>query len=356
MEGVSSHFDHVTGRHVMGQQVLTLGLASEESFLPVDSQIYVSQVKAQPLNKPYQDARSVVGKRYTEATTQSKPDMAACMMKRALRSGLKADYLVADAWFGSKRMVRETLSLDLCAILRMKKSKMKYRIELPEQGQCLMDAQDLYAQVVKKQWKKVRGLPWRAVSLQVELDLAEKGEKEQRWTAVQLLFVRALKEPGEPDVSKKDWALFLSTDILLGMSKLLEIYALRWGIEVYFKEAKQHLGFLKEQTATFASHTASIHLCAIRYLILVHNKLKQQDALVGSVRSDIQEQLDTLNFAGRLWQMFRAIICGALTEMQKTLGNATHEIMGKIDERVHEFFVRSLQLDAFTMQLESDEC
>ena len=75
MEGVSSHFDHVTGRHVMGQQVLTLGLASEESFLPVDSQIYVSQVKAQPLNKPYQDARSVVGKRYTEATTQSKPEM-----------------------------------------------------------------------------------------------------------------------------------------------------------------------------------------------------------------------------------------------------------------------------------------
>ena len=28
MEGVSSHFDHVTGRHVMGQQVLTLGLAT----------------------------------------------------------------------------------------------------------------------------------------------------------------------------------------------------------------------------------------------------------------------------------------------------------------------------------------
>jgi hypothetical protein len=41
MEGVSSHFDHVTGRHVMGQQVLTLGLATEEAFLPVDSQIYL---------------------------------------------------------------------------------------------------------------------------------------------------------------------------------------------------------------------------------------------------------------------------------------------------------------------------
>ncbi|MCU7911186.1 MAG: transposase [Candidatus Thiodiazotropha sp. (ex Lucinoma aequizonata)] len=39
IEGVSSHFDHVMGRHVMGQQVLTLGLATEEAFLPLDSQM-----------------------------------------------------------------------------------------------------------------------------------------------------------------------------------------------------------------------------------------------------------------------------------------------------------------------------
>ncbi len=44
---------------------------------------------------------------------------------------------------------------------------------------------------------------------------------------------------------------------------MLEIYALRWGIEVYFKECKQHLGLLKEQTITFASHIASISLTAV---------------------------------------------------------------------------------------------
>jgi IS4 transposase len=91
------------------------------------------------------------------------------------------------------------------------------------------------------------------------------------------------------------------------MSKMLEAYALRWGIEVYFKEAKQHLGFLQEQTATFASHTTSIHLCAIRYLMLVHNKLKNMDSRIGEIRSQIQEQLDSMSFAGRLWQIFRAI-------------------------------------------------
>ena len=59
-----------------------------------------------------------------------------------------------------------------------------------------------------------------------------------------------MNEPGEPEVGKKDWALFVCTDTTLSTSKILEVYALRWGIEVYFKEAKQHLGFLAEQTRT----------------------------------------------------------------------------------------------------------
>jgi IS4 transposase len=179
----------------------------------------------------------------------------------------------------------------------MKKGKMNYCAGVKGSHKQLLTAQELYSHVVKRQWKKVRGMPWKAVSVDVELELAEKDENKPRWTPVRLLFVRGLKETGELDVSKKDWALFLTTDSELSLSKMLEIYALLWGIEVYFKEAKRHLGFLKEQTATFASHTASIHLCAIRYLMLVHNKLQYQHAQIGGIRSNIQDQLDSLSFA-----------------------------------------------------------
>ncbi|MCU7899901.1 MAG: hypothetical protein KZQ63_16065 [Candidatus Thiodiazotropha sp. (ex Lucinoma aequizonata)] len=116
------------------------------------------------------------------------------------------------------------------------------------------------------------------------------------------------------------------------------------------KEAKQHLGFLQEQTTTFASHTASLHLCAIRYLMLVHNKLEDPDFRVGDIRSQIQEQLDSVSFAGKLWQIFRAIISGTLSELQATLGCSVDTVMLAIDKRVSEFFISSLQLDAFTMQ------
>ena len=354
MEGVSSHFDHVTGRHVMGQQVLTLGLATEEAFLPLDSQIYISQVKARELISPYKDGRSIASKRYSEATSQGKPEMASHMMKRAIRSGIEADYMVADAWFGTKPMIRTALELDVCAILRMKKSKMKYRAVISGRKKQLLNAKELYTHAVKRKWRKVRGMPWKAVTLDVELDLAEKIEKKPHWQPVRLLFVRGLKECDEAQAGKKDWALFLTTDIQLSMCKMLETYALRWGIEVYFKEAKQHLGFLQEQTATFVSHTASIHLCAIRYLMLVNNKLEDQDAHVGEIRSQIQDQLDSLDFAGRLWQIFRAIISGALTELQATLCCSVDTVMLAVDKRIHEFFVRSLQLDTFTMQLEHE--
>lgn len=52
--------------------------------------------------------------------------MAANVMKWALCSGLDAEYLVADAWFGTKPMI----CIDVCPVLRMKKGNMEYRAVL----------------------------------------------------------------------------------------------------------------------------------------------------------------------------------------------------------------------------------
>jgi len=46
MPGISSHFDHTSGRHMMGQQVLTLGLSCDEGFVPLDSELFISPTKA----------------------------------------------------------------------------------------------------------------------------------------------------------------------------------------------------------------------------------------------------------------------------------------------------------------------
>jgi len=275
------------------------------------------------------------------------------MLRRATRAGIQADYLVADAWFGNKSMIRAALLLEMNAILRMKKNKLKYRVIV--NGRWIqMDAKTLYQHVVRKQWVKVRNLPWKVVELEVQVDLSTETGKAAKaeYRNVKLLFVRGANVEPNTDASTKSWALFLSTDTELSNSKILKTYALRWGIEVYFKEAKQHLGFLKEQTISFTSHTASIHLCAIRYLILMSGKMDYSEATVGSIRDSIQEQLNSLCFATQLWQYFRAIVRGTLKSMAQHLGRTVKEVMTAIDSAVQDFLLRSLQLDALTLEIE----
>jgi len=212
MEGVSCHFDHTEGRHVMGQQVLTLGLVTEELFIPVDSQIVVSNSKVQGLIREFKDKRSVVARRFDEGLDQGKPEIAKGMLGRAKRQGIKADYLVADAWFGTKPMIETALSLEVTGILRMKKNKIKYRV-VGSKGQIeSLDANALYHKAVKGEWKKVRGMPYRAVTMDVELDIASGKNKEPNDINIRLLFVRGATEQSKPCVGKKDWALFLTTD------------------------------------------------------------------------------------------------------------------------------------------------
>ena len=42
MEGVSAHYDHSLDKTMIGQQTVTLGLAADDGFLPLDSELFIS--------------------------------------------------------------------------------------------------------------------------------------------------------------------------------------------------------------------------------------------------------------------------------------------------------------------------
>jgi len=123
LEGVSRHFDHLLGRTVKGQQVLTLGYAVDDEFLVLDNDIYMSQVQRHPLKQLFKDARSIVGKRYSETQSKTKPQLLASMVKRAMNYQVEADYLLADAWFGNKSTIALAHEVNSVPVLRMKNNK-----------------------------------------------------------------------------------------------------------------------------------------------------------------------------------------------------------------------------------------
>ncbi len=353
MPGVSSHFDHLTGRCVMGQQVLTLGLASETQFVPLDSEIFISQTKAISPANDFADGRSIVAKRYAQAQDQSKPQMVRAMISRALRADIDAQYFLADAWFATKTMLQLTEEKFLTAIVRMKKNKTKYRVRSESNIEQLMTAQELFKHHVKGRWHKVTGRPYQSRSITVDLNLALSPKEPEQWISVKLLFVRGVNEDKQ-QAGKSDWALFLSTDSELEDEKLLEIYALRWGIEVYFKEAKQKLGFLKEQSTHYATYIASIHLTALRFCLLLFARHEQGNSRLSESRKNMIDSLCTLDFASRLWGLFRGLITGALNDLKAQYGETISDIMGHIDHKVQQFFVQVMQMDSFTLRLEAE--
>ena len=355
MPGVSSHFDHTSGRHVMGQQVLTLGLSSAEGFVPIDSELFISATKAQELHQPFRDGRSVAAKRYRVAQAQTKPQMAGDMIRRALRAGIEANYLLADAWFGTKPMIRMADEQLLTAILRMKKNTMKYRLTEYQEGKLVhrdMDVKALYKFCVRCQWQKIPGLPYLAKALNVELNLSSNSDEPENFIKVRLLFVRGVN-PDKSQPAKHDWAVFLTTDISLEPQRILELYAMRWAIEVYFKEAKQYLGFLKEQSNHYAAYVASIHLTAMRFCMLVVAKSLHRAIGISDMRNQFTANATSIDYATRLWQVFRAVIAGALDELKISLGDMVTQVMEAIERHVQSFFVQALQLDVRTMRLEA---
>lgn len=340
----------------MGQQVLTLGLSCEEGFVPLDSELFISQTKAQALLQPFQDGRSIVAKRYRVAEQQTKPEMVKAMVHRALGAGIEADYLLADAWFGTKSMIKLSQETSLVPVFRMKKSKMKYRLTEYLGGTRVkreLDIKTLYKHNVRKAWRKIPGHGYQAQIVDAELNLAESDKEREQWVKVRLLFVRGTMDSEKTTTGKHDWAVFLTTDTSLSATDMLELYAMRWAIEVYFKEAKQHLGFLKEQSNHYAAYIASLHLTAIRFCLLVIAKQTHGASGIAAMRQTLCQNSTDISFASKLWQVFRAIITGALDELKALLGDAITVVLETIDAHVQCFFVQALQLDPKTLRLEA---
>jgi hypothetical protein len=91
--------------------------------------------------------------------------------------------LVADAWFGTKGMIRLTQETALVPVLRMKKNNMKYRLSEFVRGKTVsleLDLQALYKHCARKAWQPVRGQKYQTKIVDVELNLAESKDLEHR--------------------------------------------------------------------------------------------------------------------------------------------------------------------------------
>ena len=174
------------------------------------------------------------------------------------------------------------------------------------------------------------------VSLNLEVDQDQPAD----WVEVRLVFSAPVRTS-----SADTWVVFLCTDVTLSDAKILEVYALRWSIEVYFKEIKQNLGFLKEQSGRYQLAYASVHLAALRYLLLFEAMLRNGQLTYGEIRDRETGRLQILTYAALLWHLFRGLIEGALDTLVRDLGRkVVRKILAAIDQTVEGFLNDALHM------------
>ena len=101
-----------------------------------------------------------------------------------------------------------------------------------------------------------------------------------------------------------NWRVFLSTNTDLSFIKMVEIYQIRWTIEVFNKEAKQLLGLGKCQSNDFDAQIADTTITMIQYILLTTRYRIDTYETMNGLFSEIKEATLRQRLNQRLWGLF----------------------------------------------------
>jgi len=191
------------------------------------------------------------GYKRAQEVDNKKTDNLLKMLKCAIKSGIKAQYLIVDSWFFSSKMVKEVCLL-LIGLHYMGMAPMRENIYYNYNGK-LVNYKELF-KVNRNKTHRCR--KYRSNYIQIEVDYAEN--------PLQLFFVKMGRA--------KKWKLLVTTDLNLDFIKIFELYQIRWSIEIFFKETKQYLELGKCQSQDFDAQICSTTLTLVRYILLCYYK------------------------------------------------------------------------------------
>ena len=293
IEGISHVFDHVLRKTVYGFKILVLTYFDGISTIPMDFSMHAEKKlirkKAKAQFKKEVDPRSCGGKRRKELRS-SKIDQAIAMIKRAVKHGFRASYVLCDAWFSSKEFIQTIRGIaggSMHVIAGVRNDKRKYAY----QGQ-LFNANDIIAKL------KAEGSVHRCRKFNIRY--LEAAVEYQDIGTVKLFICRYPRQ--------RKWRVFVSTDASLGFMEMMRIYGIRWTIEVFFREAKQYLQLGGSQSRDFDAQIAHTTITLVLYTFLAYLKRIGSYETLGELFRSIQQDICEKTLAERLWELFEELL------------------------------------------------
>ncbi len=214
--------------------------------------------------KTKRDSKLPVYKRFKELNSK-KNEIIVQMFRRINQRKIEVDYILTDSWFTTMSLISKLLKINKkINIIGMYKYNSKLVI-----GNKEMSIKQL--RKLKKKLKRSRSKRLYYMSYIGEMD----------GTKVKIFLTRKGINGA--------WHTIISTDTNLAFNRMIEIYNIRWTIEVFFKEAKQLLGLGKNQSTNFDVQVAQTTITMIQYLLVSLKYRMEAYETIGGLFKDIKQ-------------------------------------------------------------------
>ncbi|MCX6235920.1 MAG: transposase [Bacteroidetes bacterium] len=293
IEKVSRVWDHVVNRCVLGYKLLLMGYWDGTSLTPLDFSLHRERGKND--EKPYGLKKREYKKQYRKKrqpgthacdrdkeTDMTKIESALRMFRRAITQGFQVDYVLMDSWFTCEAFIHAVCKVKsqvvhLIGMYKNAKARFLYC------GQLLT-----YSQIRNMIGKPKRCRKLRLYYLETCVEL--------NGIPLKLFFSKQGKNG--------KWKVLVTTHTEITFIKMIEIYQIRWTIEVFFKESKQLLGLGKCQSNDFDAQIADTTLTMIQHILLTLRYRFDTYESKGELFRSLQENMVQLRLNERLWGLF----------------------------------------------------
>ncbi len=294
IENISMVYDHVEHSYKLGYKLLTLGFYDGKSFFPLDFSLHFEQGKnanrglsQKSLANQYLKERhpSCASALRLAQMQEAKNNMMINLIQYALQKNLKADYVLFDSWFMSAEAIHALHQLDpqLNIISPFKSNR---RIVVGGKSYSVAN----YARTKESKAKYSRKFKCRYFESIIQY---QSINLKAFW----------IKMKGQ-----SQWHVLVSTDLHLNFSNLMKYYAVRWTIEVFFKDCKQTLRLEKCHSVDLDAHFAYISIVLMNYMLLSLKRRFEDYESIGGMFRDVIIQVFEKTIAEKILEIITTIL------------------------------------------------
>jgi hypothetical protein len=249
----------------------------------------------------------------------SKIDSLVEMLKACVENKLLFDYVLTDSWFFSEKLLKAVKEIGQYAHLVSMAKHGVYKFKIQENNK-YYTGKEL---VVKKQRKfSKRSKKYKSTYFST---IAEYQGIKVKVYSVQF-------------GKSKEWKSFVTTELNMSFNKLMEVYKIRWTIEVFFKECKQYLHLGKCQSNDFDAQIADTSLSLIRYILLSYCERISYGLTIGGLFRKLSQASITENL---------------VADISENLLNILKAFAKFISLNFYEMFVQILRNDEYVEELKN---